>query len=131
MAYRYKKKFPLEPTRRLINDKNSIENTTSDIFNIGKQTYTDKKEGVRHFPHQMDSDVFNQKQNPAPKVRVNPTNSSSVFNSMQNNEQYSKEIKEYSNSRRTIEEKYNPDPYYSSSSAFEKKMLDLYGDDIF
>ena len=131
MAYRYKKKFPLEPTRKLLNDKNSIENTTSDIFNIGKQTYNDKKEGVRHFPHQMDSDVFNQRQNPVPKTRVNPTNSSSVFNSMQNNEQYSKEIKEYSNDKRKPKEKYNPDPYYSRCSAFEKKMYDLNGEEIF
>ena len=131
MAYRYKKKFPLEPTRKLINDKNSIENTSSDIFNIGNKTYKEKSEGVKHFPSQMQSDIFNQKQNPAPKTRVNPTNSSSVFNSMQNNEQYSKEIKEYSNNRRIPTTQYNPEPYYSATSAHEMKMNQLYGGDIF
>ena len=34
MSYRYKKKFPLEPTIKLLNKGNNLENTKADVLNI-------------------------------------------------------------------------------------------------
>ena len=36
MSYRYKKKFPLEPTKKIINKTNQLEYTQADILNIGQ-----------------------------------------------------------------------------------------------
>ena len=60
MSFRYKKKFPLEPTRKLINDKIQLEYTKGNILNIGnKTTNVEKKEGVKNFGHKLESDIFN------------------------------------------------------------------------
>ena len=131
MSYRYKKKFPLEPTRKLINDKNNLEYTSGDILNIGnKTTNVPKNVGVKRLGDKLESDIFNQKQRPLPKMRVNPTNKSNVFNPMSNEEQYSRDIKDYTQQKRFPKVEYDPTPYYNRKTATEKKLNFFYGDHI-
>ena len=96
MSFRYKKKFPIEPRRKLVNDKNNLEYTKGDVLNLGnKTTNVIKKEGVKSLGYKLESDIFNQKRKPAPRTRINPTTQSNIFNSMKNEDQFSKEIKDY------------------------------------
>ena len=54
MSYRYKKKFPLEPTRKLVNNKNQLEYTSGDILNIGnKTTNVVKHEGLKNLGNKL------------------------------------------------------------------------------
>ncbi len=131
MSYRYKKKFPLEPTRKLINDKNNLEYTSGDVLNIGnKTTNVPKNVGVKRLGDKLESDIFNQKQRPLPRTRVNPTNKSNVFNPMSNEEQYSRDIKDYTQQKRFPKVEYDPTPYYNRKTATEKKLNFFYGDHI-
>ena len=130
MSYRYKKKFPLEPTRKLINDKNNLEYTSGDVLNIGnKTTNVEKKEGVKNFGHKLESDIFNTKQKPAPRTRINPSFQSNIFNT--NDDHFSREIKDYAKQKRVPKTEYDPTPYYNKLTATEQKMYFNYGDHQF
>ena len=132
MSYRYKKKFPLEPTRKLINDKNNLEYTSGDVLNIGnKTTNVVKNEGVKKLGNKLESDIFNQKKREPPRTRINPSNQSNVFNSMKNEEQFSKEIKNYTKERRIPKKEYDPTPYYNKLSPTEQKVCFDFGDHQF
>ena len=131
MSYRYKKKFPLEPTRKLVNDKNNLEYTKGDVLNIGnKTTNVQKNVGVKRLGDKLESDIFNQKQRPLPRTRINPTNKSNVFNSMSNEDQYSRDIKDYTQQKRFPKVEYDPTPYYNRKTATEKKLHFFYGDHL-
>ena len=131
MSYRYKKKFPLEPTRKIINNKNQLEYTSADILNIGnKTTNIVKKEGVKKFGNKLESDIFNQKQKPLPKTRINPTFKSNIFNPFQNDDHFSREIKDYAQQKRFPKCEYDPTPYYNKKTATEQKLNFLFGDHI-
>lgn len=128
MSYRYKKKFPIEPRRKLVNDKNQLEYTLGDVLNIGnKTTNVVKKEGVKNCGYKLESDIFNQKKAPAPRTRINPSNQSNIFNSMKNDDQFSKEIKDYTKQRRIQKKEYDPTPYYNKLTATEQKVCFDYG----
>ena len=59
MSYRYKKKFPLEPTKKIINKTNQLEYTQADILNIGQnKNNIIKQQGVKHFDGSNASDIF-------------------------------------------------------------------------
>ena len=132
MSYRYKKKFPLEPTRKLINNKNQLEYTQGDVLNIGdKTTNVVKNEGLKNLGFKLESDIFNQKQRVPPKTRINPSNQSNVFNSMKNEDQFSKEIKDYTKQRRIPKQEYDPTPYYNKLTASQKKACFDFGDHQF
>ena len=132
MSYRYKKKFPLEPTRRTLNDKNQLEYTKGDVLNVGnKTTNVVKNEGIRKFSDKLESDIFNQKQRPASRPRINPSNKSNVFNSMKNEDQFSKEIKDYTKERRIPKAEYDPTPYYTKLNAAQQKVAFDFGDHQF
>ena len=132
MSYRYKKKFPLEPRRKLVNDKNNLEYTKGDILNIGnKTTNVVKKEGVKNLGDKLESDIFNQKKRPPPRTRINPSNQSNIFNSMKNEDQFSKEIKDYTKERRIPKKEYDPTPYYNKLTATQQKVCLDFGDQEF
>ncbi len=128
MSYRYKKKFPLEPTRKLVNNKNQLEYTSGDILNIGnKTTNVVKHEGLKNLGNKLESDIFNQKQRPLPRTRINPTNKSNIFNSDKNDDNFSREIKDYTQQKRFPKREYDPTPYYNKNSATEQKLNFFYG----
>ena len=130
MSFRYKKKFPLEPTRKLINDKIQLEYTKGNILNIvNKTTNVEKKEGVKNFGHKLESDIFNTKQKPAPRTRINPSFQSNIFNT--NDDHFSREIKDYAKQKRVPKTEYDPTPYYNKLTATEQKMYFNYGDHQF
>ena len=132
MSFRYKKKFPIEPRRKLVNNKNNLEYTKGDVLNLGdKTTNVVKKEGVKSLGNKLESDIFNVKKNPAPRTRINPTNQSNVFNSMKNDNQFSKEIKDYTKQNRTAKKEYDPTPYYNKLTAKEQKLQFNFGDHQF
>ena len=128
MSYRYKKKFPLEPTRKLVNNKNQLEYTSGDILNIGnKTTNVVKHEGLKNLGNKLESDIFNQKQRPLPRTRINPTNKFNIFNSDKNDDNFSREIKDYTQQKRFPKREYDPTPYYNKNSATEQKLNFFYG----
>ena len=130
MSFRYKKKFPLEPTRKLINDKIQLEYTKGNILNIGnKTTNVEKKEGVKNLGHKLESDIFNTKQKPAPRTRINPSFQSNIFNT--NDDHFSREIKDYAKQKRVPKTEYDPTPYYNKLTATEQKVYFNYGDHQF
>ena len=132
MSFRYKKKFPIEPRRKLVNNKNNLEYTKGDILNLGdKTTNIVKKEGVKSLGNKLESDIFNVKKNPPPRTRINPTNQSNVFNSMKNDNQYSKELKDYTKQNRIAKKEYDPTPYYNKLTAKEQKLQFNFGDHQF
>ena len=132
MSYRYKKKFPLEPTRKLVNNKNQLEYTQGDVLNIGnKTTNVVKHTGVKNLGFKLESDIFNQKKSLPPKTRINPSNQSNVFNPMKNEDQFSREIKDYTKQRRIPKKEYDPTPYYNNSTASQKKACFDFGDHQF
>ena len=132
MSYRYKKKFPLEPTRKLVNNKNQLEYTQGDVLNIGnKTTNVVKHTGLKNLGFKLESDIFNQKKSLPPKTRINPSNQSNVFNPMKNEDQFSREIKDYTKQRRIPKKEYDPTPYYNNSTASQKKACFDFGDHQF
>ena len=132
MSNRYKKKFPLEPTRKLVNNKNQLEYTQGDVLNIGnKTTNVVKHTGVKNLGFKLESDLFNQKKSLPPKTRINPSNQSNVFNPMKNEDQFSREIKDYTKQRRIPKKEYDPTPYYNNSTASQKKACFDFGDHQF
>ena len=127
MSYRYKKKFPLEPTRKLLNNSSQLEYTKADILNVGNnKNNVIKNQGVKKFNGVYESDIFNLKQNPQPKPRINPSYTSNIFSGARNDDQFSKDIKEYTQKRRVPEKQYDPTPYYSKLSAGQQKMINDY-----
>ena len=90
-----------------------------------------KNEGVKKFGNKLESDIFNQKQAPLPKTRVNPSNKSNVFAPMRNEDQFSKEIKDYTKERRIPKTEYDPTPYYTKLNAAQQKVCFVYGDHQF
>ena len=132
MSYRYKKKFPLEPTRKILNNKNDFEFTNADVLNLGNKTTNNPKIiGKKIYDGKRDSDIFNTKGFDEPKVRVNPSNKSDVFNSMKNEDQFSKEIKDYTKTKRVPKQEYDPTPYYPKLTATEQKVQFCYSDHQF
>ena len=132
MSYRYKKKFPLEPTRKLLNNTNQLEYTKADILNIGNnKSNITKQGGVKKFEGTNASDIFNLKPNPIPKPRINPSHTSNIFTGARNDNQFSKEIKEYTKQRRIPEKEYDPTPYYSKLNANQQKIKNAYSDHQF
>ena len=132
MSYRYKKKFPLEPTRKILNNTNQLEYTKADILNVGQnKNNVVKNQGVKKFNGAYESDIFNIKKNPQPKPRINPSYTSNIFSGAKNDNEFSKDIKEYTQKRRIPEKEYDPTPYYSKLSAGQQKnKFDFTGHEI-
>ena len=132
MSYRYKKKFPLEPTRKLINNTNQLEFTKAHILNVGEnKNNIIKNNGVKIFNGTNSSDIFNLKPNPQPKQRINPSYKSNIFSGARNDNQFSKDIQEYTKQRRIPEKEYDPSPYYSKLNANQQKIKFVYSDHQF
>ncbi len=132
MSYRYKKKFPLEPTRKLINNINQLEYTKAHILNVGEnKNNITKNYGVKKFNGTNSSDIFNLKPNPQPKQRINPSYTSNIFSGARNDNQFSKDIQEYTKQRRIPEKEYDPSPYYSKLNANQQKIKFVYSDHQF
>ena len=132
MSYRYKKKFPLEPTRKLLNDANKLEFTKADVLNIGNnKKNVIKNRGVKKIDGPNESDIFNLKKKPQPKPRINPSHTSNIFSGAINNDQFSKEIKEYTKQKRIPEKEYDPSPYYSKLTPGQQKVKFDYSDHQF
>ena len=132
MSYNYKKKFPLKPTRKLLNNINQLEYTKADVLNIGEnKNNVIKNRGIKKFDGSSDSDIFNLKKNPQPKPRINPSHTSTIFSGARNDNQFSQDIKEYTQKRRIPEKEYDPTPYYTKLNAGQQKFKYVFSDHQF
>ena len=132
MSYRYKKKITLEQTKKIINKTNQLEYTQADILNIGQnKNNIIKQQGVKHFDGSNASDIFNLRPNPQPKTSINPSHTSNIFSGAKNDNQFSKDIKKYTEQRRIPEKEYDPTPYYSKLNAREQKAKFVFSDHQF
>ena len=77
------------------------------------------------------SDIFNLRPNPQPKTRINPSHTSNIFSGAKNDNQFSKDIKKYTEQRRIPEKEYDPTPYYSKLNAREQKAKFVFSDHQF
>ena len=77
------------------------------------------------------SGFSNLKKNPAPKIRINPSHTSNIFSGAIDNNQFSKDIKEYTKQRRIPEKNYDPTPYYTKLTASQQKVQFNYSDHQF
>ena len=114
----------------------SLEKTKDDIFNT---LNNDKERRVKplkkkvYIQNYLNHDLFNTHLNDTPKnkkqnKRIN-VNASSCFNGIINNEEYKKELSNYSKIHRSEKKDYNPDIYFNKISAVGRYYNELYGDE--
>ena len=109
--------------------KNPITNKDNSIINQKKTFSNQKKYATKH--HQ--SDIFNlnhtlqPERNTKTQRRRHIPNSSTCFDGMKDNEQYSNELKEYTKKNRGIKTSYNPQQYFNNDTAYQRKYSQLYG----
>ena len=112
------------------NHKNLKSSTLNNQDNFNKTIDTQKTRNHRRYilkHHQ--SDIFNinksfdntRKQ----KIRIAPT-FSTCFDSMKDNIQFAKDIKEYTSKKRGIKKEYNPEKYMHNENAAERLYSQLY-----
>jgi len=109
--------------------KNPITYKDSTIINQKKMFNNQKKYATKH--HQ--SDIFNinhtlqPERNTKTQKRRNIPNSSTCFDGMKDNTQYSNDLKEYTKKNRGIKTSYNPLKYFNNDTAHQRKYSQLYG----
>ena len=127
------------PPARIRISQSSLSNTKNDIFNIGnkliKPSLTKKsinRLGV--YSKLYGSDIFCQslpnenekkRKEGVRKIR-NANNFSTCFEFMKNNEEYKKNLKDYSKTHRAEKKEYNPDKYMLKESAAERYYKEVY-----
>ena len=112
----------------------SLEKTKSDIFN----TIENKKEKSQSKPIRLrrlnlknyKSDIFNLKETKRGKSckRVN-VNYSTCFDGIKNNEEYKKDLSQYTKTHRPKIKEYKPDKYLYKDTAIGRYYKELYGDE--
>ena len=114
----------------------SLEKTKDDIFNtleenkvkkikpLQKKTYIQNYLNTDIFNTHLDNSVKKNRQN----KRIN-VNASSCFNGVLNNEEYKKELNNYTNEHRSKKKEYNADKYFNKISAVGRYFTEMYGDE--
>ena len=112
----------------------SLEKTKSDIFNTKekglepeKRFYKKRKINLNNYK----SDIFNIKKLPQNKKscqRIN-INYSTCFNGIKNDEEYNKDLYNYTLSHRPILKRYEIEKYVDKESATNRYYKELYGDE--
>ena len=112
----------------------SLEKTKSDIFNTKekglepeKRCYKKRKINLNNYK----SDIFNIKKLPKNKKscqRIN-INYSTCFNGIKNDEEYNKDLYNYTLTHRPILKRYEIEKYVDKESATNRYYKELYGDE--
>ena len=127
------------PPARIKISQSSLNNTKNDIFNTEKNPIKPNitKKGIKRlgvYSKLYGSDIFCQtqpiendkkKKDGVRKIR-NANNFSTCLDSMKNNEEYIKNLKNYSKIHRAEKKEYNPDKYLVKESAAERYYKEVY-----
>ena len=114
----------------------SLEKTKNDIFNTLEENKVKKIKPLQkkaYIQNYLNTDIFNThlddsvKKNKQNK-RIN-INASSCFNGILNNEEYKKELKNYTTEHRSKKKDYDADKYFNKISAVGRYYNELYGDE--
>lgn len=107
----------------LIETKNDIFNTTEKNINFSQ---TKRKINTLNYK----SDIFNlrEQKNKKSCQRIN-INYSTCFNGLKNNEEYRKDLIQYSKTHRPLLKEYEADKYVYKESALDRYYKNLYGDE--
>ena len=114
----------------------SLEKTKNDIFNTLEENKDKKIKPLQkkaYIQNYLNTDIFNThlddsvKKNKQNK-RIN-INASSCFNGILNNEEYKKELKNYTTEHRSKKKDYDADKYFNQISAVGRYYNELYGDE--
>ena len=114
----------------------SLEKTKNDIFNTLEENKVKKIKPLQkkaYIQNYLNTDIFNThlddsvKKNKQNK-RIN-INASSCFNGILNNEEYKKELKNYTTEHRSKKKDYDADKYFNQISAVGRYYNELYGDE--
>ena len=114
----------------------SLEKTKDDLFNtldhqkIYKVKPLKKKIYVQNYLNTdfFNTDLIDSDREKNKKQRVN-INASSCFDGVLNNEQYKKDLNNYTNAHRSKKKDYNVDKYFNKISAIGRYYNELYGDE--
>ena len=125
------------PTVRVRQPQSSLANTKDALFNTeknpSKETVT--KKGVKRYgvySKIYGSDIFCRTQPNEVKKREgvrkirNANNFSNCMESMKNNEEFSKNLKKYTETHRAQKKEYNPDKYLRVENASERYYKEIY-----
>ena len=115
--------------------QSSLACTKNDIFNIDKKPIKEsqvKTNRLGVYSKIYGSDIFcqspkneNKKKDGVRKIR-NANNFSNCMEGMKNNEEYKKNLKNYSKAHRAEKKEYNPDKYMLKESAAERYYKEIY-----
>ena len=125
------------PTVRIRVSQAPLANTKNDLFNTEKNPPKESltKRGVKRlgvYSKIYGSDIFCRteqnevkKREGVKKIR-NANNFSNCMEGMKNNEEFSKNLKNYTKDHRTEKKKYNPDKYLNVETAAERYYKEIY-----
>ena len=124
------------PSTRVRITQTSLANTKNDIFNTDQKPATSlTKKGVDRlgvYSKIYGSDIFGQIQQTDKKKKEgvkklrNANNYSSCLESMKNNEEYKKNLKNYAKAHRVEKKEFDPDKYIAKESAAERYYKEVY-----
>ena len=112
----------------------SLEKTKDDIFNtLENKTSVKPLKRPTYIRNYLNTDIFNTHLDDSAKkkksyIRVN-INASSCFKGIVNNEEYKKELSNYTKAHRSKKKEYDADKYINKVSAIGRYYTELYGDE--
>ena len=114
----------------------SLEKTKDDIFNTtdnGKKGRIKPRGKKIYIQNYLNTDLFNSELNDSNKKTKSKNriyiNSSSCFDGVLNNEEYSKDLKYYTKTHRSKKKDYDVDKYFTNISAVGRYYKELYGEE--
>ena len=131
----YKLNKSSNPSKNLTT-QSSLEQTKNDLFNTLENQKTFKVKPIKkkiYVQNYLNTDIFNpdfmdSDREKNKKQRKN-INASSCFDGVLNNEEYKKDLNNYTNAHRSKKKDYNVDKYFNKISAIGRYYTELYGDE--
>ena len=131
----YKLNKSSNPSKNLTT-QSSLEQTKNDLFNTLENQKTLKSKPIKkkiYVQNYLNTDIFkpnfmDSDREKNKKQRKN-INASSCFDGVLNNEEYKKDLNNYTNAHRSKKKDYNVDKYFNKISAIGRYYTELYGDE--
>ena len=131
----YKLNKSSNPSKNLTT-QSSLEQTKNDLFNTLENQKPFKTKPIKkkiYVQNYLNTDIFNpdfmdSDREKNKKQRKN-INASSCFDGVLNNEEYKKDLNNYTNAHRSKKKDYNVDKYFNKISAIGRYYTELYGDE--
>ena len=131
----YKLNKSSNPSKNLTT-QSSLEQTKNDLFNTLENQKTFKTKPIKkkiYVQNYLNTDIFkpdfmDSDREKNKKQRKN-INASSCFDGVLNNEEYKKDLNNYTNAHRSKKKDYNVDKYFNKISAIGRYYTELYGDE--